>query len=334
MGNRINRRFDYLRSQADQEANAQQQKVGDDINRQAAARGRLGGGVTQKLKAQAGEQLAGQKRTAVEGIESMREQAIGQQEEQEANRAFAAKESALGREFQGGMAREQMEFARGERLGGQDFAAGQAGIQRDFDKGLFDKQMSFNKKAQSLQNTQFKAQLKQSKVLAEKQMELDTWATHFNAKIAQQQANRNPGLLGGGGILGTGIGGRGRIIDTGGGGGGKIICTEYCRQGWISSKVLDGDLEFAHKFIPLQTRLYYLEWAQYVVPAMQKHPVLLYLLWPIAYNWSHYMAWKVGKHDKKPLFGWLTVTICTPISTFIGKTVSLFKRGDQACLSK
>lgn len=328
MGNRIQRRFDYLRTQTEQQANQQQQKAGEDIERQAAARGRLGGGVTQKLKTQANEAIEGQKRQAIEGVESMREQAVGEQEEREANRAFAAKESALGRD----LTREGMSFAREERLGGQDFAAGQAGIQRSHDQGLFDKQMAFNKKAQNIQSAQFKAQLKQSKALAERQFELDEWATKFNAKIAQQQANKNPGLLGSGGILGTGIGGEQGLLGTGiggygggGGGGGKIICTEYCRQGWITPKVLAGDLEYAYKFIPLETRLNYIEWAQHVVPAMQKHPVLLYVLWPIAYNWSHYMAWKTGKIENKPLFGKLVVSVCTPISTLIGKTVRLMK---------
>lgn len=216
MGNRIDRRFDLLKTQANQEANKQQQKAGEDIDRQSAARGRLGSGVGQKLKVQANTEIDQGRRQAVEGVESMREQALGQQEELQANRDFQAKESGLNRAFAAQESALGRGFATSERLGSQDFAAGQTGAQRDFDKFLFDKQMKFNKQAQTLQNKQFKDQLSQSKVLAEKQLEMDEWATKFNMDMAAKQAGKNPGLLGGGGFLGTGIGGGGKVFDTSG----------------------------------------------------------------------------------------------------------------------
>lgn len=148
---RINRRFDYLRQQTQQDANKNQQLAMENLERQAASRGRLGSGAFQKLRSQAGDQLADQRNKALEGVESQRDVALGQQEElqaqrdfsrgeREASQKFGAEQALLQRQHASGERAAAQRFASGERLAGQRFTAQQNAIQQAFKEKVFSTQ--------------------------------------------------------------------------------------------------------------------------------------------------------------------------------------------------
>lgn len=168
MGNRIQRRFDYLRQQTEQGVNADQQKAQEGLERQAASKGRLGSGIYQKQQLEQEKQGANIKQQALEGVEVQRDAALGAQEENQANR----------------------DFAKSERLGSQDFAAGQAQIGREygtserlasqgFNSEMFDKDMDFKKQLSKLQDAQWT-----------RQFESDQTVQDFNMKMANKQFNK------------------------------------------------------------------------------------------------------------------------------------------------
>lgn len=349
MGTRIDRRFDYLRKQTEQDASRAGQEQNDALQRQAAAKGRLGSGAFQKVQMQQADSLARQKQNALEGVESQRDAALAQSEEAQANRDFAKSERLGTQDFQTVM--DQKGWDRNKLM----FDTQRADQREQFQ---FSKDMAINDfNRQDLQMAQaqknWEQQMSTQNSQWKKQFKLDKQVSIFNMDMARraQTLAEKPGMFDqfmspfgqagryGGDVAGrAGIGGSTREFISsptggGGGGGGKIICTEYCRQGWISEEVLKGDLEYASKHLSLETRANYLMWAQYVVPAMEKYPILLYFMWPLTYNWVHYMAWKVGKHPHKPLFGPLVEAICTPISNILGKTIRKYKRSSNGYAS-
>lgn len=345
MGTRIDRRFDYLRQKTEQEANQAGQKANEDLTRQAAARGRLGSGNFIKQQAQLQDQVQKQKQNALEGVESQRDMALQQTEEAQLNRDFARGEREASQKFGAEQNLQNLQFQAGENLKNRQFATGERIAGQEFSSGMFDKQQAARQleldQAQKNWEKQFATQNKQWT----KQFKLDKRVSEFNMQMAQraQALAEKPGLfdrlmgMSGGGTLNwagdtLGVGGSaGGFIDSfsgGGGGGGKIICTEYCRQGWISEEVLKGDLAFGKKYLSPETRANYFEWAQHVVPALRKYPVLLYVGWPIVYNWSHYMAWKMGTHPHKPLFGPTIEMVARFLSNIVGRTIRKLKRSD------
>ena len=167
MGTRIDRRFDYLRKQTEQDSERQGQEQTDALQRQAASRGRLGSGSYQKVQMQANEALQKQKQNAIEGVESQREAALAQKEEADVNR----------------------QFARDERLGSQEFAMASQRQSEGFQEGMWNKQEEVRRKEshdaawQAQQN--FKVQMK----MADAQFAEDQKVNAFNMKIAAKLAN-------------------------------------------------------------------------------------------------------------------------------------------------
>lgn len=186
----INRRFDLLRQRQMQQGNQVKQQASEDIQRQAASRGRLGSGLTQKLQNQAQEQIDQGQNQALEGIEAQRDQSLFQQAEADTARKFAAEQAALGRQF-----------SREERLGGQEFAAGQAQKQMEyataerlgaqgFQRELFDANAAWQKKVFNKQNEQWLKQFNEASRQFDKQYDLDFSNSEFNKMMAEKQFNK------------------------------------------------------------------------------------------------------------------------------------------------
>lgn len=186
----INRRFDLLRQRQEQAGNAAKQTAQEDIQRQAAARGRLGSGIVQKQQGMAQEQIDKQQGAALQDVESGREQALFQQSEADMGRKFAAEQALLGRQF-----------AREERLGGQEFAGQQAREQMNFqtaerlgaqgfNRELFDKNMQWQEKVFNQQNKQFDEQMDFQFKSFRRQIELDEANSEFNKMMAEKNFNK------------------------------------------------------------------------------------------------------------------------------------------------
>lgn len=149
MGNRIDRRFDFLKQQAEQQANEQNEQANKGLQRQAAASGRLGSGSYQKQQLELNKAASQNTQRQVGDVEAQREGALAQQEEQQAQRDFASQEAEKGRVF-----------GREERISGQEYQSGEAEKQRGFSQGMFDKEMEFKNKTADIQNAQFNRQIK------------------------------------------------------------------------------------------------------------------------------------------------------------------------------
>lgn len=180
MGNRIQRRFDYLRQQTEQGVNAEQQKASEGLERQAAAKGRLGSGVYQKQQMEQQKQGAAVKQQALEGVEVQRDAALGQQEELQAQRDFAKSEREAGQGFAAEQAAIGREYGTQERLASQGF-----------NMQMFDKDMKFKQKMSDLQNSQFGKQMAAQMDQFMKQNSLDKTVSAFNMKMAKRQQNKN-----------------------------------------------------------------------------------------------------------------------------------------------
>lgn len=216
MGNRIDRRFDYLRKQTEADADKVNQQQSEGLLRTAASQGRSGSGAFQKLAGQQQLGLANQKQNALEGVEAARDASQSAAEEADLNRKFQSAEAVQQRGFQSAEAEK-------DRL---------------FNKGMFDVQQSFKEKL----NDQSLAQFKDQFGLAMKQFKLDSKVSDFNMSMAKQMANDagKPGffdqLFGGSGgfnvgdffkssAMGAGnIYAGGSVLKglTGGGGGGTV----------------------------------------------------------------------------------------------------------------
>ena len=183
---RIDRRFDVLRSKAEQDIGAQQQKAGEGLARQAVAQGNAGSGVQQKLASQQQQQFATQKQNAINDVESQREAAQSQADEIQAQRDFAKAEREAGQQFATGERLGQQEFASYQAKLGREFESGEAAKQRGFSEKLFNKDMAFKDKVRKDNNAQFAKQFG----LAMKQFDLDTKVSEFNMDMANKQWNK------------------------------------------------------------------------------------------------------------------------------------------------
>jgi hypothetical protein len=186
----INRRFDLLRQRQEQAGNKAKQDANEDIKRQAAARGRLGSGMTQKLGMQANEQIDQQQSANIADVESGREQSLFQQAEVDRGREFAKSERLGSQDFAAQQAQKQMQFAQGERLGSQDFAKSQMLAQQGFDMQIFNKNMDWQKTVFNEQNRQWEKQLAENITMFDKQYDLDSANTEFNKMMAEKQFNK------------------------------------------------------------------------------------------------------------------------------------------------
>lgn len=179
MGNRIQRRFDYLRQQTEQGVNADQQKAEEGLQRQAASKGRLGSGVYQQQQQQQQKQGAAIKQNALEGVEVQRDAALGQQEELQAQRDFAKSEREASQGFAAQQAQIGREYGTSERLASQGF-----------NSAMFDKDQAFKQKLSDISESQFGQQMSAQMDQFMKQYGLDKKVSDFNMKMANQQANK------------------------------------------------------------------------------------------------------------------------------------------------
>lgn len=175
----INRRFDLLRQRQEQAGKAAKQTAQEDIQRQAASRGRLGSGITQKQNLLAQEQIDKQQSANLADVESGREQALFQQAEADTNRRFAREERLGSQDFAAQQAQKQMEFQTSERLGAQGFNQAQ-----------FDANMAWQNKVFREQNKQFASNQKLQKAMFDRQMTLDEENSAFNRMMAEKSFNK------------------------------------------------------------------------------------------------------------------------------------------------
>lgn len=178
--------FAGRRGEIQQQGNAQTQEAQDAIARRMTSIGQGASGAALAAQAKAREGIMQQTQAAQNDLAGQEMQAQFQEEgllDQVRAREFAAKEAALGRDFQGGMAEKDMTFKR----------------------GLFDVEQGNKIREMDL---------------AERQFALDKDTTEFNRRMAEiEAAKKDPGLFGGGGFLGTGLGGGSggtkRLLGTG-----------------------------------------------------------------------------------------------------------------------
>lgn len=174
MSSALNRRFDLLRSKAEGEANTQAQTAQDALARSAASRGRLGSGNVVKQGALLQKGLAGQKSDAINNIETQREVAVEDQNQKEADKAFAFNQEEQGRVFQSSEAANQRGFASQEAV-----------KQRNYEKEAAYRDQNFKNLLYDQSNAQFKEQMNMSM----KQLQMDKDVTEFNKKMAKKAAN-------------------------------------------------------------------------------------------------------------------------------------------------
>ncbi|CAK0758175.1 hypothetical protein CCP2SC5_2480003 [Azospirillaceae bacterium] len=109
-----------------------------------------------------------------------------------------------------------------EQQDARSFQSSEAEKGRQFQGGLADKDAAMKRE---FFNTEQGNKLKEMD-LAERQFAADKDTTEFNKRMAEIESGReNPGLMGGGGFLGTGLGGKKGFLGTGIGAGkdGNII---------------------------------------------------------------------------------------------------------------
>lgn len=171
--------YEMLRSNLSNQFNAQRGSAMDALDRRFAALGNLNSGA--RLKSQ--EKLES-------SLAQARNEALNQIGFQEAQARRGLQEAEAGRAFASGESRAQM-----------GFGASQSAIDRANQIGMFNTQLE-------QQNRQFqfdaKSKLRQLD-LALYQAQVDNVNTQFNKELAQYQAYNQGGLLGGGGLLGTGL---------------------------------------------------------------------------------------------------------------------------------
>lgn len=176
MGNRIDRRFDYLRKQTEQDAKRAGEEAAGNIERQAASQGMQGSGAFIKLGQQADESIQKQKAQNIEGVEAARDVALGQKEEADLSRQFAreerlgsqdyaSKENQMGRAFQSEEAGKQRAFQSGE-----------AAAARGFEREIFDRNDQWRRQVFDVQNDQWEKTFDNAK---------DQWKREYNLKDAQ-----------------------------------------------------------------------------------------------------------------------------------------------------
>lgn len=314
--------FELARKRASAQNNAAVQGQQDALKRRFASLGSVNSGAAIKQNQMVAER--GQENLAAvnQNIDAAQTAEFGRKAELQANRDFARSERLGSQDFMGSQAELGRKFSTSERLGSQAFAAGENATTRKIQQQQYDADMKFRKSVQESANSQFADQMD----LANRQFAEDRATTQFNKDLAAKGQKKSfQDILSNPQHAASTIltGDMSPVTDLASGG--KIICTEYCRQGWISEEILTGDLEFAAKHLTRETRANYLMWAQYVVPVMQRHPILLYLFWPITYNWVHYMAWKMGRYAHKPLFGPFVEWSATHVSNVLGKTIRKIK---------
>lgn len=184
--------FQTQRDQAERQVNANAQQQNDVISRRMAAIGQgSGSGAAMGLQRQAANDAIQQKQQAFDTVNANETAANLQAAEAQAGRDFQSREAQLGRDF-----------AAKESLAGRNFSADESRLGREFQGGLAAKDEAMKREFFGVEqgNTQKQIQL------AREQFELDKDTTAFNRRMAEIESQKeDPGLLGQGGFLGTGL---------------------------------------------------------------------------------------------------------------------------------
>lgn len=175
MDSALNRRFDVLRQRQEGESNRQAQTAQEAMARSAASRGRLGSGAFQKMQSLEQRDLAAQKEGSLSNIESQRELSLAEQQQKEADRAFAFNQEEMGREFQSKEAAQQRSFASEE-----------ARLQRVNEVNMYNRDAAFRDKQFSESKKQFRQQMD----MAIEQMAMDKDVTEFNKSMANKKKGK------------------------------------------------------------------------------------------------------------------------------------------------
>lgn len=188
--------FDSKRSDIERQAKGAQQMQEDAIQRRFSSLGASGSG------AAIGAQIKG--RESVEATKNQAFNELGGQELQanieDERFKETLNEAQRGRDFQESQRKASEMFQSGESKVGREFAAAQAALERGQRETFFGAEQANKLKEFDL---------------AERQFALEKDAQDFNKRMAEiMQAQEDPGLLGSGGFLGTGIGGKRGFLGT------------------------------------------------------------------------------------------------------------------------
>lgn len=105
--------------------------------------------------------------------------------------------------------------------------------------------------------------------------------------------------------------------------GGKVLCTELCRQGLISTEILEGDLIYARS-IPIETKIGYWVWAKPLANKCKTSKLVTLIALPFVKAWATEMAYKVGKSEKGSLLGKIMTKTFEPACNILGKLIVKF----------
>lgn len=200
-GSRLDRRFDTLRNKVEQEASAANQQQQEAIARKGAATGLGNTGAFMKLGSKIQQEGEANKRNALLDVDSQREAAQAQLDEQNTQREFARSERLGSQDFAAEQARANRQFAKSERLGSQAFQSSEAAAQRGFSKQLFDKEMDFKNRVQTSAESQFLQNLDR----VDRQFWEDNRINDFNMKMAEKMFNKKDMFQSIGGLWDTNI---------------------------------------------------------------------------------------------------------------------------------
>lgn len=176
MGNRIDRRFDYLRKQTEQDAKRAGEEAAGNIERQAASQGMQGSGAFIKLGQQADESIQKQKAQNIEGVEAARDVALGQKEEADLSRQFAREERLGSQDFSSKENQMGRSFQSEEAGKNRAFQSSEAAAARGFEREIFDKNDQWRREVFDVQNDQWEETFKNAK---------DQWKKDYNLRDAQ-----------------------------------------------------------------------------------------------------------------------------------------------------
>jgi hypothetical protein len=172
----LKRKYDIMRNQVSQQAEAAGQQQESALQRRLASLGNLQSGAAIKQQQTLGQNVAQAKAQATQGIDVAQAGEEAQQAQQEKAMQFSRAEREA-----------QQKFASGERVAGQQFVSGQSDIQRNFQKQMADQDAAFREKVFSVESGFKREQMD----LASQEMRDNKNITAFNA-FASAMESGNP----------------------------------------------------------------------------------------------------------------------------------------------
>jgi hypothetical protein len=200
----IEKEAEVARSRASGREQAAVQAQRDAIARRAAMGGGGISGALQKQESLAMDASAGRLGEANEGIDAAKSGELRRIREAETQMNFA-----------GEQAHNQLQAAAKEAAASREFASGEGAAQREFSAWAADLDRGMREKAMVIQQSQFAQQMDQSLKAFDWEKHIDEENLKIAARIQKLNEQEDPGLLGMGGLLGTGIGGQKGLLGTG-----------------------------------------------------------------------------------------------------------------------